>query len=285
MSAVLELEHFAPFSKGPNLTFNLEAGASLFVLGPSGSGKSTFLRQVAQQKGAVGKVTTHGNAVLPELGPPRRNAVKVGALLTQANKANPDLVAEILYALRLWDLRNENMQELSPAQRDALEVGLGLCLQPSLLLLDGLLDRLDPWMLESTQRLLFAYQAKGMGLILATNRHEIAQDADALLILDQQRVRFIGRQKDLLRTHSASRIEVKTVNKIGVRALIEPFDVYVREVEDGLIVETPQGQQVAAKLLTEGYNDVRFLIQALPSFGDVIKEVISRPGTGLIEAG
>jgi ABC-type multidrug transport system ATPase subunit len=134
-----------------------------------------------------------------------------------------------------------------------------------IIVIDGLLDGLDPWTLHDVLGLLQLRQAEGQTVCVATNRPDIAARMDVLVVLDRMHVRFAGGPSDLLRSAMVSRIEVHTESHPAVRSLVRPFEVTITESEGVISLEAAEGQEIAAKMLLEGYGDVKFVVLSQPT--------------------
>lgn len=143
------------------------------------------------------------------------------------------------------------------------------------MVVDGQLDQLDPW---SLKKVMEAFQKRlnvGYGLIVVTNRPELAAFFDHLVVMQASGIRFVGTVEELLRQHGEARIEVETQNQSGVRALIAPFEISISETESGAILKAAEGQQLAARLLSEGYGDIKMVILKEPTIESALDELLS----------
>ena len=275
MAEVLQLQQLS-LARGANaLSMSLEPGSLLMVVGPSGSGKSMLISTLAGHSGpAKGKVITKGKASEPEYFEGKK-AIRVDQFLNQAKGSKKELVGECLYACGLWSVRESATNELSFAQESALATAAALSRQASLVLLDGHLDALDDWTLSSLWPYLHKRLTAGLSVVLATNRLDFLAEADAIIVMDKKSFRFYGTIRDLMRKAPPSQMLVRTENRLGVRALLQPFEVHLRETDEGLMIQSPQGQKVAAELLSRGYNDVQFVIQNGPSPADAVRAILA----------
>ncbi|MEQ1934632.1 MAG: hypothetical protein ABL962_12280, partial [Fimbriimonadaceae bacterium] len=68
---------------------------------------------------------------------------------------------------------------------------------------------------------------------------------------------------------------VETQNQSGVRALIAPFEISISETENGVILKAAEGQQLAARLLSEGYGDIKMVILKEPTVESALDELLN----------
>ena len=162
--------------------------------------------------------------------------------------------------MRLGEARYKPIGELSPSQFAAYELLGPLISDANLILIDGQLDVLDPWVLKEVLGVIRILQGQGTTFVAATNRPDLIALFDAVIVLKDKQIRFAGSIEELRRLGPPQTIHVATENQPGVKALIAPFQVTVEQTLNGMKFETPEGQQLAARLLLEGYGDVEFVI-------------------------
>ncbi|WP_375137986.1 ATP-binding cassette domain-containing protein [Streptomyces sp. CG 926] len=189
-----------------DLTFTLEAGQVLAVLGPSGAGKTTLFRAL------LGEVTvTGGRAVLQGLDS-RTDAAQVRLLLGLVPQ-DDDLhrtitVRQVLdYAARLRmasdvtaadrgarveavcgglniaDRMDTQVNDLSGGERKRVSIALEILGDPSLLMLDEPTSGLDPGAAREVMRLLRSAADRGCTVILVTHSTDQLHGVDQLLLL------------------------------------------------------------------------------------------------------
>jgi ABC-type multidrug transport system ATPase subunit len=139
---------------------------------------------------------------------------------------------------------------------------------------DGQLDALDPWTIRSALDLMRGQMAEGRTFIVATHRPDLMQELDNLILVSDLNVRFAGSIEDLLRSGPPHTIDVATENDAGVRALVAPFQVSVRPHPDGMRLEAPEGQEIAARLLLDGYGDVKFVVMRPPTIEEALRSLV-----------
>jgi branched-chain amino acid transport system ATP-binding protein len=161
-------KHFGGVAAVDNVSFGVSVGEHLVIIGPNGAGKTTLFNlvngQLVPTSGRIyffGRdVTTLATHVRAKIGMARAFqiislmmglTVLDNALLT-SHGIGPHVfqtwrpvmgydqlrekVRETLEALNLWDRRDVLVKNLSHGDQRRLEIGLGLAVQPRLLLLD-----------------------------------------------------------------------------------------------------------------------------------------------------
>jgi ABC-type multidrug transport system ATPase subunit len=178
---------------------------------------------------------------------------------------------DVLMAVGLFDVRNASYGDLSYARAAAAELVEPLLVDADLTLLDGQLDRLDPWTLASVEERMRAQRLAGRSFVFTTNRPDLAARADGVVVLRDEQVRFAGSLEDLMRSGPPHQLQVETEDQAGVRALVEPFEVSVRREGDTYRMEAREGQALAARLLLEGYGDIKFVVVRPPTVEEAIR--------------
>jgi ABC-type multidrug transport system ATPase subunit len=270
MSELLGLEHLSLRSDGPTLTLSVGLGHSLAIAGPAASGKSRLLGVLAgRERPAQGTIKLHGRAVVAGESPlPRRAKVQSYArkIASSVNQAT-----EILTATRLWDVRHLSVGDLTPSQLAACDLLEPLLVDEALVAIDGQLDQLDPWALRSVLDLMRLQMGHGRTFAVVTHRPDLIQELETLIVLRDQQVRFAGSVADLLRGGPPHEIEVATENQPAVRALVSPFQVRVSPTDQGLRLEAPEGQEIAARLLLQGYGDIKYVVVRRPTIEEALR--------------
>ena len=270
MSEVLGLEHVALGSGGPTLTLSVRSGQAIAILGPAASGKSRLIRVLAgQERPGQGRVHLRGRvSVASDEGLGRR--AKVQSLVRSGSVQES---TEVLMATGLLDVRATPFGDLTPSRAAACELLATLLSDSELALFDSQLDRLDPWVLATVEERMRAQRAHGRAFVFATNRPDLAARADGVVVLRDGQVRFAGSVEELLRSGPPHTVQVETEDQLGVRALVEPFEVSVRTEGDSLRLEAREGQALAARLLLEGYGDVRFVVVRPPTIEEALRRL------------
>jgi len=275
MSELVAIDHVSLRADGPTLSLGIMAGQWIGLFGPAGSGKSNLLRLIeGAERPAHGSIHRHVDPAVPfsaqEI---RRSRPRILARLGKGPKASA-LATELLLATRLWDYRNEMISELTPSQVAAVRLLGALATESKLILLDGDLDALDPWTLRSVMDYLRRLRTRGVSLVAATNRLELGSEFDGLVVLESGQIRFAGSPEELMRRTESHEFTVSAKDHTGVRALVSPFSVSVQQVGEDLCIRAAEGQELAARLLLEGYGNVRHIVYRVPTVAEALLNLI-----------
>lgn len=254
-------------SHGPVLTLTLAAGQSVAIVGPAGSGKSRLLRFLSGQEAPpAGQVELHAPASWPQ---PIRDRKLTPQQLVRAASGQAERASDALAATRLWDHRQSALADLSPGQQHLAELLPLLAHEDRLLIFDGHLDSIDLWALAGIRELLQRRLKEGAAAAIVTNRPDIVEQCDLIVAVANGHVRHAGRVQDLLRK-TPHELEVVSEHQPGVRAMARPFTVEVTQKKQTTILRAEEGQQLAAKLLLEGYGDVRYIVHRQPTMEECL---------------
>lgn len=190
-------------------------------------------------------------------------------------------ITDALTSTGLWELRATPVTELSPTQLAACELIPIFAVHSDVIVIDGHLERLDAWTRESVVEGLRRELQRGAAVVVATNDLNLIAEFDAALVMVANRVAFAGTLDQLLLEADAAEVTVETNRQEGVRALVAPFEVSIQATADGLAMQAKEGQAIAAKLLMEGYGDVRLVTLRNPSFADAVRAIVHRTRVGL----
>lgn len=273
MSEILRLRSVGLAAHGPVLTLSLSRGQSVAIVGPAASGKTRLLRYMsALEAPPTGQVdlaihTAWPTAIKDKKSTPQQHA-RTGMQSGQAGRAG-----EALNATRLWEHRQRPISELSPSQQAACEILGPLSCEDGMMCLDCNLDHLDPWALRSVMELITTRLANGCTAAVITNRPDIVQQCDLVVVVNNGEVRHAGRVQDLTKK-APHEMEVVSERQQGVRALVAPFTVDVQQKSGSTILRAQDGQQLAAKLLVEGYGDVKYIVHRQPTIEECLLGLI-----------
>jgi ABC-type multidrug transport system ATPase subunit len=278
----IRLDAFSQLAQGPTLSLTLAPGQSLAVVGPAQSGKTRFLRcLLGQERPGQGRAAIGGEVAVPSDAGLSRRATPQVLAKRNAPSGQAQSITDALSSTGLWDLRATSVAELSPTQLAACELIPIFASRPDVIVLDGHLERLDPWTRESVLEGLQRELQRGAAVVAATNDLNLLSEFDAVLIMVANRVAFAGTLDELLREADESEILVETTNQEGVRALVAPFEISIQSTPEGLLMRAQEGQAIAAKLLMEGYGDVRLVTLRPPTLSDAVRAIVHRTRVSL----
>ena len=194
------------------VSFSVEKGEFLAIIGPSGSGKSTLLHIIGGvDKPTSGKVYMDGQDVYAQdeeqLAVFRRrqvgliyqfynlipvlNVVENMTLpvLMDGREVNQERLKELLETLKLKDRKNNLPNQLSGGQQQRVSIGRALMNAPAVVLADEPTGNLDSRNSQEIVELLRISNEKyGQTLIVITHDENIALQADRIIAIEDGRI-------------------------------------------------------------------------------------------------
>jgi sulfate transport system ATP-binding protein len=196
-----------------NVSFQMETGSLVAILGPSGSGKSTLLRMIAglevPDQGEIlltGKEATYLSARHRNVGFVFQHYALFKHMTVQENiafglkmrKAPKDeiraRVAELIKLVQLEGLEKRYPTQLSGGQRQRVAVARALAPQPQVLLLDEPFGALDAKVREELQQWISQLheQSRVTTLFVTHDQHEAMAIASDILVMNKGKIEQEG---------------------------------------------------------------------------------------------
>ena len=195
-----------------NVSFKVEKGEFIAIIGASGSGKSTLLHMIGGvDKPSSGEIYIEGTDIVKltdnQLAAIRRS--KIGIIyqfynliqtlnveenitlpiLLDNKKVNPKRLASIISILNLENRRKFFPSQLSGGQQQRVAIGRSLIYSPSIILADEPTGNLDSKNSDIIVNLFKELNKKlNQTLIIATHNLEIAKQADRILELKDGKI-------------------------------------------------------------------------------------------------
>ena len=191
-----------------NVSFSLNSGDRLALLGHNGSGKTTLLRVLAgilqPQAGKVECMGTLGNALDTRIGfrneaTGRRNIV-LKALIGGIHGAEiGNFVDKVCEFAELGPFIDAPLRTYSAGMRARLAFGIATTFRHDVLLLDEWLGAGDQALREKVQQRMQKLVSDSSILVLASHSHQIIKDTCNLgLLMKQGEIAFFGKVEDAL---------------------------------------------------------------------------------------
>lgn len=200
-----------------NVSFSVESGDYLCIVGENGSGKSTLIKGLLGllplQAGAVRFIPPMSRSQIGYL-PQKvqvqrdfpasvREVVLSGCLRRGLfySRADKQTAAENMQLLNIFQLRDQSYRELSGGQQQRVLLARALCAAGKMLVLDEPVTGLDPVVTQELYALLKKLN-RSRDLTIVMVSHDIAaavQYANKILHMDQT-VRFFGTTRDYLQS-------------------------------------------------------------------------------------
>lgn len=271
---VLLLDKFALAHEGELLNLELHGGDVFAIVGRAGSGKTLLLDTIiGEEKPACGEVVLQGTVIEAQYSTGKSRQTPFTVAKASASKGNQRRIADVLAALGLWDARNVQLGKLTTGMVVACDLLPVLLSDADLVLIDGHLDLLDPWALDGAFEEMFRLAEEKTAFLVATNRPELAERLGNLIVLAEGQVKYAGTVEQLVRSIEPTEIVVEADDLSTVTTMVEPFVTGVRVSGRRLVLQAEDGQEVAARLLTNGYGVVRSVVVKEPSLEEALVQL------------
>ena len=212
MGKIVQVSHlkksFGDLDVLKDISFDVEEGEVVCLIGPSGSGKSTLLRclnRLEEKQGGninilgtdldevknlnafrqnIGMVFQHFN-LFPNY-TVLENMTIAPTMLKGMKKEEANAMAEkLLDRVGLLDKKNVYPVTLSGGQKQRVAIARALCMQPQVMLFDEPTSALDPEMVGEVLNVMKDLARDGMTMLIVTHEMGFAREvADRILFMD-----------------------------------------------------------------------------------------------------
>jgi len=211
-------KHFGKFTAVEDVSFQVETGNLVAILGPSGSGKSTLLRMIAGLEIPDGGEIRLTGKDTTMVSPRERNVgfvfqhyalfkhmtvyenIAFGLKARKAKKREIELrVSELLELVQLKGLERRYPSQLSGGQCQRVAVARALAPQPRVLLLDEPFGALDAKVREELRKWIqhLHHQNHVTTLFVTHDQHEALEIADKILVVNKGRIEQEGTPEEI----------------------------------------------------------------------------------------
>jgi ABC-2 type transport system ATP-binding protein len=235
-----------------NVSLDIERGKILALLGPNGAGKTTLISIICGiTNPGPGEVQVDGHDIVKHY---RRTRALIGLVPQEialepfekvANTVaytrglfgkpkNPDHIASVLKALKLWDKRDDPVMSLSGGMKRRVLIAKALSHEPRILFLDEPTAGVDVELRKDMWALVERLRNDGVTIILTTHYIEEAEAiADRVGIINHGELLLVEDKHRLMRRLGKKQIEI--VLRAPMKTLPKSLARYnLARSEDGL---------------------------------------------------
>ena len=193
-----------------DISFSVQAGEVVTIIGSSGSGKSTLLRCVnLLEKPTSGEILYNGKNILDEDTNIYEYRTHLGMVFQQFNLFNnlnvlenctvgpikvlkkskeeaEEIAKGFLEKVGMSAYLNARPRQLSGGQKQRVAIARALSMQPDVLLFDEPTSALDPEMVKEVLETMKSLAHTGLTMIIVTHEMEFARDvSDRVIFMDK----------------------------------------------------------------------------------------------------
>ena len=233
--AIIEVKHlhkvFGDLEVLKDISFNVEEGEVICLIGPSGSGKSTLLRclnkleekqdgdivilgeniseikKINQFRENIGMVFQHFN-LFPNY-TVLQNMTLAPTMLKKMSKAEAVKKAEqLLDRVGLLDKKDVYPVTLSGGQKQRVAIARALAMNPKIMLFDEPTSALDPEMVREVLDVVLDLAKEGRTMVIVTHEMQFAKAvADRVIFLEGGKIVEEGEPKKLFEKPETDRLQ------------------------------------------------------------------------------
>ena len=219
-----------------NLTFKLENGKILGLVGRNGAGKSTTFRMILQIiEPTNGEILYDGKKIhqevldkfgyLPEEGSliPAYTVLELceyyGALKLMDSSEIREKLITWLEKFHIEEYLNKKVKDLSKGNRQKIQFIVSNLHEPEFLILDEPFSGLDPISVEELKKCILELKEQGKTIIFSSHRMDHVEElCDELIILNQGKTVLQGNLKEIINTYEINGKTNNSMNDIFIHA-------------------------------------------------------------------
>ena len=200
--------HVTEFWADRDITFSLEKGDMLGIIGSNGAGKSTLLKAVSGiMVPTKGHMEIHGTvAALLELGSGfdgdltvRENTYLRGAMLGYTRKFMNEMYDSIIEFAELQDFQDRPFKQLSSGMKSRLAFSIACLVNPDILILDEVLSVGDgAFRKKSGDKMRQILSGGVTGILVSHSVDQVREMCNKILWLDHGRQVYFGNETETL---------------------------------------------------------------------------------------
>ena len=191
-----------------NISFNVEKGKMIGIIGKNGSGKTTLLRTIAgifhPDKGSITVNGKIGPLLQVGLGSNdeftvAENIITYGILLGFKKKIIRDKIPEIIKFAELEEYHDVKMKYLSSGMKVRIMFSTAMLMDPDILLVDEVLSVGDASFREKSFNAFLSFKKRKKTIILVSHNLTLVRElCDEVYVMDKGKIMYHGDPKEVV---------------------------------------------------------------------------------------
>ena len=206
------IEFGARFHAIQDVSFSLEKGCSMGLLGLNGSGKSTLANMIAGASSPTsGTLSIDGHVAMTAVSSGlstqltgRENIMQKGLLLGLSRRQILELMPEIIEFSELGDVIDQQVKTYSSGMRSKLGFAISINIDPDVLIIDEALSVGDPTFTQKCLVKMRAFRARKKTIVFVSHSMSQVRDfCDRAIWLEGGRAVSIGACEDVVKEYTS----------------------------------------------------------------------------------
>lgn len=214
MEKILDIQHlnksFGDHEVLKDISFSVDKGEVISIIGSSGSGKSTLLRCInLLEEPNGGKIIYNGTNLVDDTEPINKYRAKLGMVFQHFNlfsnhnvlknctvaqvkvlgrteKEAEEIAKKYLHVVGMGQFIHARPKQLSGGQKQRVAIARALSMEPDVLLFDEPTSALDPEMIGEVLKVMNKLAKSGLTMIVVTHEMDFAKDvSDRIIFMDK----------------------------------------------------------------------------------------------------
>ena len=283
-----------------DVTLEIGVGEIVGVFGRSGAGKTTLARILAGLEEPTSGSIEVGDSEDPIASEVPKVAVAFGTpafapdLTVYENldmfacawgmpgKRRGKEVPAMLERMKLSELRSVKALALSSGELARLEIARGLLADSPVLVIDSLMDSLEPSFFEMLwDYMLGLKRALGKSFVILTRSGKVAETCSRIAVISRGKIGFLGRPEDFRRLAGEDMVVLGDIGNPLTRSRIqEQLSVVIKEEDGFLSFKVANGERVVGELLSEFGSEMGCVYLKRPTLEDAL-DVLAHGGSSI----
>lgn len=257
------VKHFGIKKVVDNVSFKVEDGKILGILGKNGAGKSTTFRMILNiLEPDEGEILYNGEKIdykvsdkigyLPEVGSlidsytVYEQCLYYGRMKSMKDEDIKNNMFEFLERFGITEYANMKIKELSKGNKQKIQFIIALLHNPDLLILDEPFSGLDPVSVEYFKRFIIELKKQGRTIIFSSHiMSHVEMLCEDIVIIDEGKVVLSGNLEEIKQEYSSKTLDITGIIPDSTLKQISIFGKIERKNENRYLVKLANKERIS----------------------------------------